>query len=206
MSSAEKKRFYVTTISGNEVDLPDPQAWSINPEDIAHALGMTCRFNGQIPWHYSVAEHSLHVSRLVEKYAREEYPDIDPMWVRKLSLGALLHDASEYILADLISPVKHYIGSQTDAYQLLERQVMGRVVERFSLEDGFWDHPLVGRADKVMYATERAQLTPETPRKGEHQPLPGYDLGLERQAAKEAWLRRFWDLYKDVATPARIEE
>lgn len=83
---------YISTFSGGIFHPLDPQPAEVRIEDIAHALSMLCRFTGHVSRFYSVAEHSVIVSRLVpERYA----------------LAGLLHDAAEAYLNDLSTPVKH---------------------------------------------------------------------------------------------------
>ncbi len=78
-------------ISGIFLDFQDPQSKDIRLSDIAHNLGMICRFNGSCPRHYSVAEHSVIMSYLVDE---------------TLQPAALLHDSHEAYTGDLISPLK----------------------------------------------------------------------------------------------------
>lgn len=199
-----RKDFWVETIGYKELDLPIPKLRAIDPQEIAHALGMMCRFNGHIPFHYSVAEHSLHVSRLAEKLMREKDHPRSPISqeeIRLVSLAALLHDASEYVLADVVAPVKWMWDQDGDrGYRDLERGIMCRVMERFGLGHTMWIHELVIQADQMMLATERAQLKPLQTNKSrswnlKYEPLLGYDFGLERTAAARAWMRRFNQLY-----------
>lgn len=95
----------MTTRIGNWLGMPDgrrfypldPRADEVRIEDIAIALGNTCRWGGRCePW-YSVAQHSLHVMAMVES----EQPE--------LALQALLHDAAEAYLGDIVRPLKEHI-------------------------------------------------------------------------------------------------
>jgi hypothetical protein len=87
---------FLTTFSGNQLDLWDPQPDQIELDDIAVALSRLCRFNGQATRFYSVAQHAVLVQRLVVEAGR---PD--------LALNALHHDSHEAFAGDLASPVKH---------------------------------------------------------------------------------------------------
>jgi len=111
-------------LSGRRLDLLDPSPLDIEIEDIAHGLAFVARWNGQTrgDWPYSVAEHSL----LVETLLARRRPRAD----RGERLAALLHDAPEYVVGDMISPVKHAVGAD---YRALEDR-LGRAVRiRFGL-------------------------------------------------------------------------
>ena len=111
-------------LSGRRLDLLDPSPFDVELEDIAHGLSRVARWNGQTsgPHPYSVAEHSL----LVELLVREIRPDVGTKW----QLAALLHDAPEYVIGDLISPFKAAVGLD---YKALEGRLQGAVHLRFGL-------------------------------------------------------------------------
>ena len=111
-------------LSGRRLDLLDPTPVDIEIEDIAHGLSFLARWNGQTvgKYSYSVAEHSL----LVEKIFSNSEKHHNPKW----SLAALLHDASEYVIGDMISPVKNSIGIE---YVELEKRLMNSINIRFGL-------------------------------------------------------------------------
>ena len=99
-------RAWQRMLSGRRLDLLDPTPVDIEIEDIAHGLAFVARWNGQTrgDWPYSVAEHSL----LVEQIFSRANPDIAVRW----QLAALLHDAPEYVIGDMISPVKAAVGPE----------------------------------------------------------------------------------------------
>jgi hypothetical protein len=111
-------------LSGRRLDLLDPTPLDIEVEDIAHGLAFVARWNGQThgDWPYSVAEHSL----LVEEIFGRLNPGTAPRW----RLAALLHDAPEYVLGDMISPVKAAIGQ---GYGELDARLSAAVHLRFGL-------------------------------------------------------------------------
>ena len=121
-----KKRVWQRMLSGRRLDLLDPSSLDIEIEDIAHGLSFLARWNGQTQgtYSYSVAEHSL----LVEYIFSMLNPNINPKW----KLAALLHDSAEYVIGDLISPVKNTIGKN---YELLEDRLMIAVYRRFGLTE-----------------------------------------------------------------------
>jgi 5'-deoxynucleotidase YfbR-like HD superfamily hydrolase len=111
-------------LSGRRLDLLDPTPVDIEVEDIAHGLAFVARWNGQTfgDWPYSVAEHSL----LVEQIFTRQNPKTEPRW----QLAALLHDAPEYVLGDMISPVKAAVG---EGYGELDARLVAAVHIRFGL-------------------------------------------------------------------------
>ena len=113
-------------------------------EDIAHALSLQCRFNGHCSDFYSVAEHSLRVSRLVEWLGN----------TRDVVMTALLHDAAEAYIGDIVSPLKKELPDFTS----IERVVESAIAERFSLLYPFPE--VVHRIDKEVLSLEFATLRP----------------------------------------------
>jgi 5'-deoxynucleotidase YfbR-like HD superfamily hydrolase len=111
-------------LSGRRLDLLDPTPVDIEIEDIAHGLAFVARWNGQTKgdWPYSVAEHSL----LVEKLFRRANPGQSARWC----LAALLHDAPEYVIGDMISPVKAAVGV---GYGELDARLTAAIHLRFGL-------------------------------------------------------------------------
>ncbi len=119
-----KPRAWQKMLSGRRLDLLDPTPVDIEIEDIAHGLAFVARWNGQTSgdYAYSVAEHSLLVETL---YARLN-PKAPPKW----RLAALLHDAPEYVIGDMISPVKAAVGP---GYGELDQRLTAAIHIRFGL-------------------------------------------------------------------------
>ena len=117
-------RAWQRMLSGRRLDLLDPTPMDIEIADIAHGLAFVARWNGQTlgDWPYSVAEHSL----LVEEIFTRLNPGIAVRW----RLAALLHDAPEYVIGDMISPVKSAIGP---GYGALDERLTAAVHLRFGL-------------------------------------------------------------------------
>ncbi len=111
-------------LSGRRLDLLDPSPLDIELEDIAHGLARVARWNGQtIGEHiYSVAQHSLLVERIVTLLAPES--------IKPTRLAALLHDAPEYVIGDMISPFKAVIG---ETYKSVETRLMAAINLHFGL-------------------------------------------------------------------------
>ncbi len=111
-------------LSGRRLDLLDPTPVDIEIEDIAHGLAFVARWNGQTmgDFAYSVAEHSLLVEELFGR--------ISPNSPAKWHLAALLHDAPEYVIGDMISPVKAAVGPD---YGVLDDRLTAAIHIRFGL-------------------------------------------------------------------------
>lgn len=117
-------RAWQRMLSGRRLDLLDPTPVDIEIEDIAHGLAFVARWNGQTrgDYPYSVAEHSLLVETLFSRMA----PHVAAKW----QLAALLHDAPEYVIGDMISPVKSAIGA---SYGALDDRLTAAIHIRFGL-------------------------------------------------------------------------
>lgn len=118
----KQARAWQRMLSGRRLDLLDPTPVDIEIEDIAHGLAFVARWNGQTrgDWPYSVAEHSLLVEQI---FGRSE---TSARW----RLAALLHDAPEYVIGDMISPVKASVGP---GYGEMDLRLTAAVHLRFGL-------------------------------------------------------------------------
>jgi uncharacterized protein len=147
----KQPRAWQRMLSGRRLDLLDPTPFDIEIEDIAHGLAFVARWNGQTSgdWPYSVAEHSL----LVEQLFSLMNPGVAARW----QLAALLHDAPEYVLGDMISPVKAAVGKD---YGELDARLTAAVHLRFGLP-GLLPPEIkraIKRADKVSAWMEAVQI------------------------------------------------
>ncbi len=149
-------RAWQRMLSGRRLDLLDPAPLDIEIEDIAHGLAFVARWNGQTrgEFAYSVAEHSL----LVEEIFGRLNPAAPVRW----RLAALLHDAPEYVIGDMISPVKSAVGP---GYGALDQRLTAAVHLRFGLpaEIPAQIKKLIKRADRIsawLEATEIAGFSP----------------------------------------------
>ena len=144
-------RAWQRMLSGRRLDLLDPSPLDVEIEDIAQGLSRVARWNGQTvgKWAYSVAQHSLLVEQLVGRYR----PKAD----RRLLLAALLHDAPEYVVGDLITPFKAAVGLD---YKALERRLQRAIHLRFGLpaEPVKTAAALIKRADRAAAFLEATQL------------------------------------------------
>ncbi|MEM6381161.1 MAG: HD family hydrolase [Pseudomonadota bacterium] len=144
-------------LSGRRLDLADPSPLDVEIDDIAHGLARVARWNGQtIGAHpFSVAQHSLVVVDILQS--------LDAVSRRKagrpaaLGLAALLHDAPEYVIGDMISPFKALLG---DSYRQIEARLASAIFVRHGLPAQLPDawQKLIKRADRACALLEATQL------------------------------------------------
>lgn len=148
---AKQARAWQRMLSGRRLDLLDPTPMDIEIEDIAHGLAFVARWNGQTSgdFAYSVAEHSLLVETI---YAR-----LDPKAPVKWRLAALLHDAPEYVIGDMISPVKAAVGP---SYGELDARLTAAIHLRFGLPATLPKvvKQRIKRADRISAWMEAVQI------------------------------------------------
>lgn len=172
---AKPPRAWQRMLSGRRLDLLDPTPLDIEIEDIAHGLAFVARWNGQTlgDFAYSVAEHSI----LVEEIFGRLYPREPVKW----RLAALLHDAPEYVIGDMISPVKAAVGP---GYGELDERLTAAIHIRFGLPAKLPGEikRKIKQADKVsawLEATQIAGFSKEESDKLFGKPKAGITEGLE---------------------------
>lgn len=197
---AKPTRAWQRMLSGRRLDLLDPSPFDIEVEDIALGLSRVARWNGQTTgrWAFSVAQHSLLVEiifgRMKPKASAEE------------RLIALLHDAPEFVIGDLISPFKAVVG---DSYKALEERLFTATLLRFGLPSAPSDacKRMVKKADIVsayLEATALAGFEPEQAEKFFGQPKEEFTADLDLtplppEEVKAAFLSRFERLLQERA-------
>ncbi len=167
-------RAWQRMLSGRRLDLLDPTPVDIEIEDIAHGLAFVARWNGQTrgEFAYSVAEHSL----LVE----EIYTRLKPAAPMKWRLAALLHDAPEYVIGDMISPVKAAVGP---GYGALDERLTAAIHLRFGLPAilPVAVKAAIKKADKISAWLEATQLAGFSEAEADRffgRPAPAHTAGL----------------------------
>jgi uncharacterized protein len=179
---ARAPRAWQRMLSGRRLDLLDPSPLDIEIEDIAHGLARVARWNGQTTGEhgFSVAQHSL----VVEEIAGHLEPDLAPRW----RLAALLHDAAEYVIGDMISPFKAALGLD---YHAFEARLESAVHVRFGLPGRLPAavKALIKRADRAsafFEATQLAGFALDEALGFFGPPPPGFRIVLEPMSAPEA--------------------
>ena len=147
----KQARAWQRMLSGRRLDLLDPTPFDIEIEDIAHGLAFVARWNGQThgDYAYSVAEHSLLVDAL--------FCRLNPGAKAAERLTALLHDAPEYVIGDMISPVKAAIGPE---YDVLDKRLAAAIHIRFGLPASTPKNlkTRIKKADRVSAWMEATQI------------------------------------------------
>ncbi len=167
----------ITTRSGRQVNLLNPQYSQIDIGDIAHGLAYQCRFNGQTSRFYSIAQHSLMVASIL--------PD-------HLKMAGLLHDAAEAYVGDVVQPLKVLLPD----YQMIENRFTQVIGQRFNVD--LEHHAEVKQADLIALATEKRDLLPREKctwdvLKG-IKPLDRLTLPMSPEQSEEMFMRVFMDL------------
>ena len=173
---------YIRTFTGIKFAPLSPRLEDIDIRDIAHALSNLCRFTGHTPVFYSVAEHSVLVSKLVEP----EY-----------ALGALLHDASEAYLNDIAGPIKPFFPEYVKA----EKKLQDLIHLKWTIggDDQF---AAIKVADQKALELEQSVLFNQWDYDSYH-PLV---VCMEAADAEDSFLGRFKELTAPPASDAKSEE
>lgn len=173
----DSRQGWVFTISGEPFWPLDPHVRDVRITDIAHGLSQLCRFAGQTKRFYSVAQHSVLVSR--------QCPT-------EMALHGLLHDASEAYLVDITVPVK--VDRALAGYRAIEERVQRVIYQRFNLSP---DEPAeVKRLDRVVAETEIRDLVvvPAGWSRPGVERLKQRVIPIGSQMAKRQFLHRFCEL------------
>jgi hypothetical protein len=184
-------------LSGRRLDLLDPSPLDIEIGDIAHGLARVARWNGQTTGEhaFSVAQHSF----VVEEIAAHIEPGLAPRW----RLAALLHDASEYVIGDMISPFKTALGFD---YHSFEARLETAIQLRFGLPALIPAEikALIKQADRASAFFEATQIAGFSHAESLEifgAPPAGYTLAIEPMPAAAAQAR-YLDRYQLLAEAA----
>jgi uncharacterized protein len=174
---------YLQTVSGRWVNPFDPDPDQLDAGDIARALANQCRFGGHCRTFYSIAQHSVIVSELVEQRGG----DVEDVF------AALMHDASEAYLGDMPHPLKHR-SPLGEAFKDAERHLEQALREHFGIKA---DVPEIKRADRALLATERRAFSDESWPWPELEGVAPLDLELTAWPPDEA-ARAFAERYAEL--------
>lgn len=171
----------------------DPE--TVRIQDIAHSLSQQCRFAGHTTQFWSVAAHSVEVSRRVQQALVKNIatPEYNPSVARQVILTALLHDASEAYLQDIVRPIKPLV----QGYAQWEANVQRAIATRFNLFDPIPD--LVHEVDDAIVKDEVANFFPAGSAAWKRYGITTCNeyrtlLPLEPVVAEQRFLERFWEL------------
>lgn len=175
---AYKYKSSIQTRSGKDFDLIEPSKNEFTVEDVAHALSNICRYCGHVSEFYSVAQHSVMVSKLVEP---------------QYALIGLLHDASEAFVGDVAKPLKELLPD----YKQVEARIEEFVLSRFGIDP----HNIpasIKTADIIALVTEQRDLMhgpdAELMRKYKVAPLEEKIIPLPPKQAKDLFLERYREI------------
>jgi 5'-deoxynucleotidase YfbR-like HD superfamily hydrolase len=163
---------FLQTVSSRWVNPFDPDPEQLDAGDIARALANQCRFGGHCRVFYSVAQHSVIVSELVEQRGG----DVEDVF------AALMHDAGEAYLGDMPHPLKHR-SALGAAFKEAEAHLERALRERFRIKP---DVPAVKPADRALLATERRAFSAETWHWPELEGVEPLDIELTAWSPDEA--------------------
>ena len=149
--AAASPRAWQRMLSGRRLDLLDPSPLDVEIDDIAHGLARVARWNGQTKGDhaFTVAEHCVLVDDICARFR--------PGWPAKWRLAALLHDAPEYVIGDMISPFKAALGID---YKAFEHRLAAAIHVRFGLPPELPQsvEDLIKRADHASAFFEATQI------------------------------------------------
>jgi len=201
--AAHAPRTWQRMLSGRRLNLLEPSPLDIEIEDIALGLARNTRWNGQTSGEHawSVAQHSDFVVDIVKT--------LKPRVSARLLMAAKLHDASEYVTHDLITPLKAVVG---DVFKEVEARLTSSIFLRFGLPPTLSadDKKVIKKADLIAAATEAVQLAGFTEAECKNllgfreKPLTSVTLKpMPAKAAEEAFLAGFRELEKALALEQR---
>ena len=175
-----RKGDWAQTYTGKQFWPLDPLAKEVDLRDIAHSLGYQCRFNGHSLQFYSVAQHSVLVSRLVS---------------REQSLAALFHDAAEAYTGDLIRPLKKFLPKE---FKQMESQIESVIYDAFKIKNV--NEEEIKLADNIALITEMRDVMAKPPVKwneeGLYKPHSERIIPLGPDEAGQLFIKRYNKLRK----------
>jgi len=172
---SERKGDWAQTYTGKQFWPLDPRAEDIDLKDISHGLANLCRFNGHCKSFYSVAQHSVLVSKMVSQEQK---------------LAALFHDASESYTGDLIGPLKRSLPPE---FKQIELRIEGLIYQTLGITNV--NHDEIKLADRRALVTEMRDVMGRPPAKwnedGLFEPHPEKIIPLMPNEAEQAFLERY---------------
>jgi hypothetical protein len=184
---------WIQTYTGHPFDFANPSQEAIWLEDIAHALSMQCRYNGHCRRFYSIAEHSYWASIRAADLAAEKTQrgEIKREHGIEIALAALMHDAAEAYVGDMVKPLKSMSGLEMFTYA--ETLVIEQICKKYPFPTDPIANDIVHQADMEMLAIEKRDVMGPCARPWEGLlpiPEPNYvEIGFwAPDVAKARWL------------------
>lgn len=176
----------IETASGGHYDFLSPDPDEIRVEDIAHALSNSCRFGGHTSRFYSVAEHSVLVSRIIELKG----------FARNYQFAGLHHDGQEAFVVDVPRPLKPLLGRE---YGRLAYAADAVIAKKLGISPTLFHCSIVKRADEQALFSEGAELMHTGPGSVD-EPLPGglEVVGYDPPTARKLFLARHDELMEET--------
>ena len=195
---------WITTNSGKPVMPLDPKVDDIVIEDIAHALGMICRWAGHSRTFYSVAEHSLRVGEVCRNLG--EVMGMSETELLELEMLGLMHDATEAYVGDIPRPLKSQYRIVTprgvETFREVEAHLYGVIEQALGLPEMTERYAeIVHTADNIVLATEARDIAHEVSLKHEvdaQEPLEGTIKPFDWNMARIGFLIRYAELVKEL--------
>lgn len=188
---ARRREHWIQTFTGRKFYPLAPRPDDVCLEDIAHALSLICRWGGHARHHFSVGQHSINVSLMVEHLGGDK---------RDCTYG-LLHDGQESYVGDMVLPLK--ASAEMDVFRRAEELVERAVFEHFGVKPEHDFNNLVKSVDRRMGVTEGRILLPNSEKTWKEQVAPflepwpeGIVIREPRQPAdvEAAFIRRYQEL------------
>ena len=175
----DRKGDWAQIYSGENFWPLDPKSEEVDINDIAHSLALQCRFNGHCNSFFSIAQHSVFVSKIVSP---------------EQALAGLLHDASEAYIGDIVSPLKKFLFE----FREIEKNIEKVIFERFGIEMENVNHSEIKKADKIALFTEMRDLMKKPHSKWDDvdsfNPHPDKIIPLIPEEAEKEFLERYKEL------------
>ena len=190
--------YWMQTYSGIAFDLVEPTPEMVNMLDIAHALSMTCRYNGHTHRFYSTAEHSVHMAKAM----REE--GLQP----ELQLGALFHDAHEVYTGDVIRPLKAAGYLNGNLAKQIEARIEDAICEVIDLAPMWLHNTAVKIYDVRILQNERKPLFGPPPRDWDLDDFEPLDTAIEcwePHVARRKFIEFLWVVHPTFVEKHKLE-
>ncbi|PIZ81725.1 phosphohydrolase [Candidatus Pacearchaeota archaeon CG_4_10_14_0_2_um_filter_30_11] len=175
----ERKGDWMQIFTGKKFWPLDPKSEEVDIKDIALSLAFQCRFNGHSNYFYSIAQHSVIVSKIVSK---------------DQASAALLHDAAETYIGDMVSPLKRFMLE----FKEIENKIEKIIFEKFGIKNV--NQKEIKRADNIALVTEMRDLMKSPPERwkvASFEPIHEKIISMGPEESEKIFLKRFEELFSN---------